>query len=109
MRRDTFPLPGIAAQGGRPMKRRTFMNLTASTAAAVAFKPLALAGEHGQKSPVVYPDPAIEVVDPRFAKYKVGNAAVERLYTRTRLAEGPVWFADGRDLLWREIPNNRVL
>ena len=26
-----------------------------------------------------YPDPAIEVLDKRFSKYKIGNAAVERL------------------------------
>jgi len=26
-----------------------------------------------------YPDPAVEVLDPRFAKYRIFNAAVERL------------------------------
>ena len=45
---------------------------------------------------VRYPDPAIEVLDPRFAKYRIGNAAVERLVTGFRWAEGPVWFGDGR-------------
>ena len=58
---------------------------------------------------MVYPDPAVEVIDPRFAKYKVINAAVERLYTGTRWAEGPVWFGDGRYLLFSDIPNNRML
>src|SRR6266849_10058064 len=101
--RDTFRLPVIASHGGRPMQRRTFMNLTASAAAALAFKPSALAGEPQQKTPVVYPDPAAEVTDPRFAKYRVGNAAVERLYAGTRWAEGPVWFADGRYLLFSDI------
>src|SRR5438445_13561259 len=95
--------------GGSPMQRRTFMNVTASAATALALNPLALAEEQERKSPVVYPDPAIEGVDPRFAKYRVGNAAVERLYTGTRWAEGPVWFADDRYLLFSEIPNNRVL
>src|SRR5258707_3617533 len=99
----------MGAQGGPPIKSPTFMTLTASTAAALVFKPLALAAENEQKSPVVYPDPAIEVLDPRFAKYKVGNAAVERLYTGTRWSEGPVWFGDGRYLLWSDMPNNRVL
>src|SRR5258708_1393570 len=47
-----------------------------------------------RKGPVAYPDPAVEVVDPRFAKYKIGNAAVERLYTGTRWSEGPVWLGD---------------
>jgi gluconolactonase len=91
------------------MQRRTFMNLTASTATALALHPLARAAEHTQKTPVLYPDPAVEVIDPRFAKYKVGNAAVERLYTGTRWAEGPVWFGDGHYLLFSDIPNNRIL
>src|ERR1700674_606998 len=95
--------------GGRPMQRRTFMNVAAGAATALAFKPLALAEEQERKSPVVYPDPAVEETDPRFAKYRVGNAAVERIYTGTRWAEGPVWFADGRYLLFSDIPNNRML
>ena len=52
---------------------------------------------------------SVEIVDPRFAKYRVANAAVERLFTGTRWAEGPVWFADGRYLLFSDIPNNRML
>jgi gluconolactonase len=91
------------------MQRRTFMDLTIGAAAALALKPCALGDEQERKSLVVYPDPAVEVIDPRFAKYKVGNAAVERLYTGTRWAEGPVWFADGRYLLFSDIPNNRML
>jgi gluconolactonase len=93
------------------MHRRTFMNVTAATATALAFRPLARADglTQTQKTPVLYPDPAVEVIDPRFTKYKVGNAAVERLYTGTRWAEGPVWFGDGRYLLFSDIPNNRML
>lgn len=56
-----------------------------------------------------YPDPAITVLDPRFAPYCLFNAAVERLATGMRWAEGPVWFGDGRYLLWSDIPNNRVM
>lgn len=56
-----------------------------------------------------YPDPAVIVLDERFAKYRIQNAAVERLYTGCRWAEGPVWFGDGRYLLWSDIPNNRIL
>ena len=58
---------------------------------------------------VRYPDPAIEVLDPRFGKYKIGNSVVERLWTGSRWAEGPVWFGDGGYLLWSDIPNNRIL
>ena len=59
--------------------------------------------------PVRYPDPAIEILDPRFKNYAIGNSAVERLWTGCRWAEGPVWFGDGRYLLWSDIPNNRIL
>jgi gluconolactonase len=58
---------------------------------------------------VRYPDPAVETVDPRFARYRIGNAAVERLWTGARWAEGPVWFGDGRFLLFSDIPNDRIL
>ena len=44
---------------------------------------------------VRYPDPAVQVLDDSFAKYRVFNAAVERLATGFRWAEGPVWFGDG--------------
>ena len=91
------------------MQRRMFMNLTASAATAFAFHPLSLSAKPSQKNITTYPDPAVEVVDPRFAKYIVGNAAVERLFTGTRWAEGPVWFGDGRYLLFSDIPNNRML
>src|SRR5215472_14972992 len=91
------------------MKRRTFLNVTAGAATALACQPLAQAREQDRKTPVVYPDPAVEVIDPRFSKYVVGNAAIERLYTGTRWAEGPVWFGDGRYLLFSDIPNNRIL
>lgn len=56
-----------------------------------------------------YPDPAITVLDPRFQDIRIGNAAVERLATGIRYGEGPVWFGDGRCLLWSDIPNNRIM
>ena len=56
-----------------------------------------------------YPDPAVQAVDPAFAKYRLNLAAVERLATGFRWAEGPVWFGDGRFLLWSDIPNNRIM
>lgn len=60
-------------------------------------------------SPVRYPDPAIEILDARFQKYAIGNAAVDRLYTGLRWGEGPVWFGDARCLLFSDIPNNRIM
>jgi gluconolactonase len=56
-----------------------------------------------------YPDPAVESLDPSFDKYRIGTAAVERIATGMRWAEGPVWFGDGRFLLWSDIPNNRIM
>jgi gluconolactonase len=56
-----------------------------------------------------YPDPAIEVLDASFEKYRIFSAAVERLATGFRWAEGPVWFGDGRYLLWSDIPNDRIM
>src|SRR4029077_3510772 len=38
-----------------------------------------------------YPDPAFELLDPGFAKYRVFNAAVERLAGGLRWSEGPAW------------------
>jgi gluconolactonase len=57
-----------------------------------------------------YPDPAIETLDPGFERVRPPfNAGVERLYIGCRWSEGPVWFGDGRYLLWSDIPNNRIL
>ena len=56
-----------------------------------------------------YPDAGVRVLDPAFNKYRLALASVERLYTGCRWAEGPVYFGDGRYLLWSDIPNNRVL
>jgi len=56
-----------------------------------------------------YPDPAVEILDPRFGKYRLPLAAVEQLATGCRWAEGPVWFGDARCLIWSDIPNDRML
>ena len=56
-----------------------------------------------------YPDPLVSALDPRFKKYQLPLASVERLYTGTRWGEGPVWFGDLRCVIWSDIPNNRML
>lgn len=63
----------------------------------------------GWKPATRYPDPAIVALDPRFEAYWLKLTAVERLATGFRWAEGPVWFGDGRYLLWSDIPNNRIM
>jgi gluconolactonase len=87
---------------------RTRRELLAAGAglAAASFAPLALAEwEPSQR----YPDPRVRVLDPSFARYKLPLAKVERLGTGFRWCEGPIWFGDGRFLLWSDIPNNRIL
>jgi len=56
-----------------------------------------------------YPDPSIQIVDQSFARYRLNLAKVERLATGFRWSEGPVWFGDGRYVLWSDIPNNRIM
>ena len=58
---------------------------------------------------VRYPDPSIKILDPRFSSLVLGNAAVERIATGCRFNEDPVWFGDGRFLLWSDIPNDRIM
>jgi gluconolactonase len=87
------------------MNRRDFL---AVAGAAVTLSRPAAAQQGGDRI-VRYPDPSVEILDKRFARLRVGNAAVERLYTGTRWAEGPVWFGDGRYLLWSDIPNDRIM
>ena len=55
------------------------------------------------------PDPAVRVLDERFAKYPLGLAKVTRLSWGCRWAEGPVWFGDHQCLMWSDVPNNRLL
>ena len=50
-----------------------------------------------------------EIIDPRFARYVIGNAPVKQLATGFDWAEGPVWFGDAGCLLFSDIPNNRIL
>jgi gluconolactonase len=56
-----------------------------------------------------YPDPAVEILDEAFRDLRLYSASVEQLASGFRWAEGPVWFGDGRYLLWSDIPNNRIL
>ncbi|WP_448956276.1 SMP-30/gluconolactonase/LRE family protein [Labrys neptuniae] len=81
--------------------------MTRPAAAAVLSEDLTI--EPFQQS-ARYPDPRVQALDPEFNKYIVYFAAVERIATgHTRYIEGPVWFGDGRYLVWSDIPNNRML
>ena len=87
--------------------RRAF--LTGVLASAVlAPKALRAQRDWSGKDPIRYPDPDILVLDKRFAKYKIDNTAIQRLYTGMLWAEGPAWNGAGRYLVWSDIPNNRA-
>ena len=86
--------------------RRAFMTTTGAALAGAAVAERAFAQWRPSER---YPDPAIQVLDPSFAKYRLGLAGVERLATGMRWCEGPAWFGDGRYLLWSDIPNNRIM
>ncbi len=56
-----------------------------------------------------FSDPDILVADPSFEGYVQPNTSIERLWTGALWAEGPAWCAQGRYLLWSDIPNNRQM
>jgi len=84
-------LVGAAASAGAAMAAR-------ARAQSFAFRP-------NQR----YPDPAVEVLDPSFAKYRLYSSTVEQLASGMRWAEGPVYFPNGGYLLLSDIPNNRIM
>tara|TARA_B100000676_G_C18091717_1_gene860549 strand:+ start:7953 stop:9083 length:1131 start_codon:yes stop_codon:yes gene_type:complete len=94
------------------MNRRNFVlaaTATASTMAVSMKRATAEPRNYGPGAPPVrYPDPNIVVLDDSFKSYKLGNAAIMRLYHSKRMiwAEGPAWNGVGRYLVWSDIPNN---
>ncbi len=56
-----------------------------------------------------FTDPDIISVDPSFNGYVQPNSAIQRLWTGALWMEGPAWNAEGRYLVWSDIPNNRQL
>lgn len=50
-----------------------------------------------------------ETADPRFNRYIVGNALLEKLGEGLRWAEGPVWFGDMNALVFSDVPSDRML
>ena len=120
---------------GRLSRRR--LTAAAAAAAAAAAPGAALAQEvPGGKGPVSPPttttspprdfgpgappnvyftDPDILTVDPAFGGLIQGNTPIMRLWygpvqdQPILWAEGPAWNAQGRYLLWSDIPNNRQL
>jgi len=85
--------------------RRSFIGAAFATT-ALAARALAQDRDWSGRAPARYPEPDVEVLDPRFARYKIGNTPIQRLYTGMLWAEGPAWNAVGRYLVWSDIPND---
>jgi gluconolactonase len=85
--------------------RRTLLTAGAAAAAMTAVPRAFAEWQPSQR----YPDPSIKIIDPSFNRYRIGLAKVERIASGMRWSEGPVWFGDGRYLLWSDIPNNRIM
>jgi gluconolactonase len=50
-----------------------------------------------------------ETFDPRFNRLIISHAKLERLYTGTRWAEGPVYVPAAKSLLWSDIPRDSLM
>ena len=115
------------AKGGATLSRRTLVG-AAGVAAATVVAGRAFA--QAQPTPVAPPstittpprdfsphgapttyftDPDILSVDPSFNALAQPNSAIQRLWTGALWSEGPAWNAQGRYLVWSDIPNNRQL
>lgn len=86
------------------LERRTFLGFLLAGMASRAMA----RSYHPDAPPVRYPDPHVVIIDPRFAKYKLGTTHIQRLYHSESMlwAEGPAWNGVGRYLVWSDIPNN---
>lgn len=93
-----------------PIHRRSFLAISATAAGALVIpKTFASESDGVGPQPVRYPDPNVIALDRRFDKYKIGNTAIERLWTGALWAEGCAWNGGGRYLVWSDLPNNRHL
>jgi gluconolactonase len=88
--------------------RRHFLQSTTGAGLA-ALSGLAGAQAFEFKPNQRYPDPAVQILDPSFAKYRIYSSTVEQVATGMRWCEGPVYFPDGGYLLFSDIPNNRIM
>ena len=122
-----FEVKGGASLSRRTLSRRTLVGAAGVTAATLAAgKAFAQAtpppvgppstitqpprdfSRHG--APTTYfTDPDVLSVDPSFDAIAQPNSAIQRLWTGALWSEGPAWNAQGRYLVWSDIPNNRQL
>jgi gluconolactonase len=111
MNPNAHDLPHSPQQSCTPITRRSFLALGTAAISGTALASIASnADPDSPNQPITrYPDPSVIVLDQRFAKYKIGNAAIQRLWTGALWAEGCAWNAADRYLVWSDIPNNRQM
>jgi gluconolactonase len=56
-----------------------------------------------------FSDPDVLAIDPAFNALAQPNASIKRLWTGALWMEGPAWNAEGRYLVFSDIPNNRQM
>jgi gluconolactonase len=88
-----------------PATRRAFLG-AALAGPALAGRALGGDRDWSGRTPMRYPEPDVQVLDPRFARYRIGNTPIQRLHTGMLWAEGPAWNAVGGYLVWSDIPND---
>ena len=88
--------------------KRDMLAAAGAAAAAVALTRTALGGWEPSER---YPDPAVADARPELRDDIASFSATRRAASppARRWNEGPVYFGDGRYLLWSDIPNNRIL
>src|SRR4030081_3877795 len=89
--------------------RRNMLAAAAATAASSLLSRAAGAQSFPFTPNQRYPDPAVQILDPSFAKYRIYSSTVEQVATGMRWAEGPAYFPEGGYLLYSDIPNNRIM
>src|SRR4249920_1670779 len=92
-----------------PNARRGFLKQAAAGSGLAALGGTALAQAFDFKPNQRYPDPAVQILDPAFARYRIYSSTLEQVATGMRWAEGPVYFPEGGYLLVSDIPNNRIM
>ena len=107
-------------QPTKGLSRRTLVAALAVTATGAAAQPRPAAPPTTVTTPprdfgpggaptTYFTDPDVLTVDPAFDGLIQANTTIQRLWTGALWMEGPAWCAEGRYLLWSDIPNNRQM
>lgn len=91
----------------QPQRRRLLKTALATGLAGLGAQALAQAFPFTPNQR--YPDPAVQILDPSFARYRIYSSTVEQVASGMRWAEGPVYFPEGGYVLVSDIPNNRIM